>query len=749
MHPSHPLNLSPLAAASPCAALATTLLLTRAHAKALPLAAAIALIYPFTTAAFAQSSPSTSTAATAAAATSTAPGNSGAPAALPAVVVRGESPGYATATAGSATRTETPLIQAPQSISVLKRSLLDDQDVHTLSDALVNVSGVVPTKPEEALLIAPIIRGFPAETYLDGLSIFGGNQQAFNPAGLVGVERIEVLKGPSSSLYGGGLGSPLGGLINIQSTRPEIGRTGGYLGVRAGSFSTTNPYGDYNITLSDQLAVRLAGEYQDNNSWIDQVHGKRVFFQPSILFKPDAQTEVLVSGQYNRTQQLEYSGLPAQQALAGQLYRNAFPGAPNGQPLTDINNRLGKFELRRALDRGMRLNATAQFYSSTVGQYGSFVFPAFAAPDASTPTTYPIFPLTMRGRTRETAVDAHLTAPVNMLGGRHEWVFGMGYDLTKFYSGMGFDGMSVGSIDLANPQYKLDFGDKTPINSTQTDRYRTLAAYVQDQAHYGRWHFTGALRLTQLEFQEAEQATDKTYHHVSPRVGVTYDLVPGLALYGGYATAFRAPFGFIGSSTPKPETSKNIEVGAKLADKARRLSGTLAVFQQTRNNVATPDPTNPLFSIQSGRQRARGLEADLNWEPVRALSLLANYAYTDAEVTRDNTIPVGDKLARVPKHSGRIAFRYRVLEGAAQGFSFGAGITAVGPRQLTLPNSVAVPGMATVDAQAAYDFDRYTIQVSGYNLTGRRTFEPYQYFAFPVVMPTQSRSFYLTLKVRI
>jgi len=702
------------------------------------LVTALALIYPFVTASFAQSASSTSTASV--------PSNG---VELPSVVITGESPGYTSSKASSATRTDTPLIQTPQSISVLKRSLLDDQDVHTLSDALVNVSGVVPTKPEEALLIAPIIRGFPAETYLDGLSIFGGNQQAFNPAGMVGVERIEVLKGPSSSLYGGGLGSPLGGLINVQSTRPEIGRTGGSIGVRAGSFSTTNPYGDYNVTLSDKLAVRFAGEYQDTKSWIDQVHGKRVFLQPSILFKPNAQTELLISSQYNRTKQLEYSGLPAQQALAGKIYRNAFPGAPNGQPQTDINNRLGKIELRHTFDSGMRLNATAQFYKSTIGQYGSFVYPGIAAPDPSTPTTYPIFPMTMEGNTRETALDVNLTAPVNMLGGRHEWIVGLGYDLTKFYSGMGFDGSSVGSIDLANPEYNLGFGEKSPITLAQNDRYRTLAAYLQDQAHYGRWHITGSLRFTQLQFQEAEQGTNKTYHRASPRIGVTYDLVPGVALYGGYATAFRAPFGFIGTSTPKPETSKNVEFGIKLADKARGLSGTMAVFQQTRNNVATPDLANPLFSIQTGQQRSRGFETDLTWEPSRAWSVLANYAYTDTEVTQDNAIPVGDKLARVPKHSGRIAFRYRVLEGTAQGLSFGAGITAVGPRQLTLPNTVSVPGMATVDAQAAYDFGQYTIQVSGYNLSGRRSFEPYQYFGFPVVMPTQSRSFYLTLKVRI
>ncbi|WP_310796480.1 TonB-dependent siderophore receptor [Herbaspirillum huttiense] len=717
--------------------------------KKTSLAAAIALIYPFATVVMAQSGNATSTAITNAVAAESISNQPPVSSELPEVVVTEESPGYAASRSSSATRTETPLLQTPQSVSVLKRSLLDDQDVHSLSDALVNVSGVVPTKPEEALLIAPIIRGFPAETYLDGLSIFGGNQQAFNPAGLVGVERIEVLKGPSSSLYGGGLGSPLGGLINIESTRPEIGRNGGFVGVRAGSYSTTNPYGDYNVTLSDKLAIRLAGEYQDNTSWIDKVHGKRVFFQPSILFKPDAQTEILFSGQYNRTQQLEYSGLPAQQALAGQLYRNAFPGAPNGQPMTDINNRLGKIELRHKFDDGVRLEASAQYYTSNVGEYGSFIYPALAAPNASTPTTYPIFPLTMSTRTRETALDAHLIAPFNMLGGRHEWVAGVAYDLTKFYSGMGFGGTSVGSIDLSNPQYNLSFSDKTPINSTQTDRYRTLATYVQDQAHYGRWHFTGALRLTQLEFQEAEQGTDKAYHHVSPRVGVNFDLLQGLALYAGYATAFRAPFGFIGSSIPKPETSRNIELGIKLDDKVRKLSGTLAVFEQTRDNVATADPANPLLSIQTGQQRARGFEADMTWEPVRAVSLLANYAYTQAMVTQDNTIPVGDTLARVPRHSGRLAFRYRVLDGAAEGLSFGAGITALGRRQLTLPNTVSVPGMATVDAQAAYDFGQYTLQLSGYNLTGRRSYESYQYFGFPVVIPTQPRSFYLTLKVNI
>jgi len=713
------------------------------------LAAAMALACPFATAALAQATPSAPAIAASSAGSATAATDNASTTTPQTVVIKAAREGYAAADAGSATRTATPLIETPQSVAVLTRSLLDDQDARTLTDALVSVSGVVPTQPEEALLIAPIIRGFPAETYLDGLPIFGGNQQAFNPAGLVGVERIEVLKGPSASLYGGGLGSPLGGLINVESERPEIGKTGGYVALRAGSFSTVDPYGDLNISLGDKVAVRLAGEYQHNDSWIAKVHGARAFFQPSVLFKIDPQTDLLVSGQINHTDQLEYSGLPAAQALAGQLDRNAFPGAPNGQPLTKIDNRLGTTELRHTFADGLRLDASARYYDSTVPENGSFILPSLQAPDPATPTTYPIFPLSMTIATREAALDANLSAPIDVLGGRHEWLAGVSYDHTHFYSGMGFDGTTVGSIDLANPTYDLSFGAGTPINLTQTDRYRTIAAYVQDQATYGALHLTGSLRLTDLEFQELEEATDKTYHHVSPRIGANFDLVPGVALYAGYATAFRAPFGFVGSETPKPETSRNVEGGLKLGAKSLGLSGTLAVFDQTRDNVATPDPNNPLLSIQTGQQRARGFETDLTWEPVPAFSLLGNYAYTDATVTKDNAIPVGDKLPRVPRNSGRIAARYRVLDGTAQGLSFGAGVTAVGRRELTLPNTVSVPGMATVDAQTAYDFGRYTIEVSGANLTGRRAFDAYQYFGFPVVMPTQPRSGYVTLKIRL
>jgi iron complex outermembrane receptor protein len=669
------------------------------------------------------------------------PSWSGAPLIVTAAVDR-----YAVPTTSAATRTETPLIQVPQSVQVLTRALMDEQDRRTLTDALVNVSGVTPTRPEESLFTSPIVRGFPAEIYQDGLPMYGSAEAANDPTSLVGIARVDVLKGPTSTLYGGGVGSPLGGLINIESERPSD-VPGGFLAMRSGSYATVDPYGEVNVPLSSTIAARLAGEYESNDSWIDKVKAKRGFVQPSISFQLTPQTDLLLQGQYSRRSELEYSGLPAEQALAGQVNRDAFPGAPDGQPQTTTKNRMATATLRHAFDDDVRLASSVRTYNSRITQYGSFIYPENNPAEPATPTVYPILPVSFLTQVKENTFDVNVTANADILGGRHNFLAGFDYDRTRFSSYDRFDGLPVGTLDLADPIYNLAFGGPLPIDGSQTDRYQTTAFYLQDQANYGRLHLTGSLRYTWLDFREAEQHTDAAYRRLSPRVGATFDLLPGLALYTGYATAFRGAFGLMSMAAVKPETSSNVEAGLKFDMTAVGLSGTLAAFEQKRNNVATPDPNNPMYSLQAGQQRSRGIETDLVWEPVPSFSLLANAAYTEAEVTRDNILPVGDNLPRVPRRSGRLAARYRILDGAARGLAFGAGVTAFSARDITLPNTVSAPGYAMMDTQASYDFSRYTVAVSIVNLAGRRTYDTYQYLAFPVVIPVQPRSAYLSLKV--
>lgn len=304
------------------------------------------------------------------------------------VVITAKRANYTASETSAATRTDTPLIEVPQSVQVLTRSLIVEQDRRTLGEALVNVSGVVPTRSEEQLLIPPLVRGFPAEVYLDGLPIYAGNQQAFDPTSLVGVARIDVLKGPSATLYGGGLGTPLGGVINIESERPSE-KLGGFVAIRAGSYSTKGASGDLNVPLAPGVAARIAGEYQNNESWINQVHGRRWSLQPSLSFQIDPATNLLLQGQANHRSQLEYSGLPAGQALAGQIDRNAFPGSPLAQPLTTNNNHMGQATLRHLFSDDVKLTVSGRYYKSAIREYGSFVDPDMMAPDPATPTVYP------------------------------------------------------------------------------------------------------------------------------------------------------------------------------------------------------------------------------------------------------------------------------------------------------------------------------------------------------------------------
>lgn len=167
--------------------------------------------------------------------------------------------------------------------------MLREQGSHSLADALVNVSGVRATKPQEALFTQPIVRGFPAEIY--GLPAFGGTAASIDPTSLIGTERIEVLKGPTSVLYGGGIGAPLGGLINVISKRPEP-EPSALLSIRAGSFGTISPAIDLNTPIGDKVAARISADYQENDSWIDHVNGHQWSIQPSIAFQLSEETEL-------------------------------------------------------------------------------------------------------------------------------------------------------------------------------------------------------------------------------------------------------------------------------------------------------------------------------------------------------------------------------------------------------------------------------------------------------------------------
>lgn len=662
------------------------------------------------------------------------------------VIVTGAREDGYTASNAATLRLPVTLRETPQAIQVLTSTLIEEQQLTTLADAARNISGVIPALPSEAVLANPIVRGFESEVFLDGLIAYGDTAVA-DPSSLSGVERIEVAKGPTSTLFGGGAGAPVGGLINLVSKTPEAERATS-LGLRVGSFNTLQASFDANLPVSDRAGLRLTGEVTDSEDAIDRVTVDRVVLTPS--FRIDlGDTRLTLLGAYNRTEQLEYAGLPA--AVIGlpgvDPYR--FSGATDA-PRTEVENRVLTAVLERDFSDSVSGTLQVRRYESEFNEYASFPFLAFFPP---TGTQYTIIKGWLPVEIAEWTVDASLTARFTTGPVRHVLLAGAQYDATDYDGAAAFDFSPIGVIDYADPSSDLNFGAPLTIapGGTFVNEYRTQAIYVQDQMSVGeRLHVLAGLRWSRLDLTELQGGVnDVTEDQLDPRLGVTYDLTDAVSVYAGWATGSRLSLFFNGAGTPpKPETSESAELGLKFADAARGLSGTLAWFSQVRENVPTPDPTTPFSSNQTGEQEAEGVELDLIWEPNPQWSVLVTYAYTDAKVSADtNAAQVGDRLPRVPEHAGRVAARYR-FTGALDGLGVGAGLTAASAAEITLPNSARGDSYVVADAQASYDFGAWRIGLSIENLFDESYVIPYQYLAQPVVRPGTPRSAWLSLGYR-
>lgn len=644
----------------------------------------------------------------------------------------------------STLRTPVPILETPQSVQVLTRTLIDEQQLTTLADATRNISGVVPALPSEAVLANPIVRGFESEVFVDGLIAYG-DTAVVDPSSLTAVERIEVAKGPTSLLFGGGTGSPVGGLINLVTKTP-VDRAIYAASIRAGSFATVQPSVDINVPVTGNIGVRFAGDYTSSDDAIDKVGIERFSLNPSVRFA-FGDTELVVRGAYSDVRQLEYAGLPAAIARRPDVDPFRFSGATNA-PKTRIENLMITGVLTQRLSDKVKATVQLRRYESDFNEFASFPFFAFFP--ATGPTSYPIIKGTLPVKVDEWTADASLTAEFNTGSIEHVLLGGIQYDATDYDGATGFDFTPIGVIDYANRASDLNFGAVPALGGIFINKYRTTAVYAQDQLTIAdRIHVLAGLRWTRLGIREVVGGTnDTTRSRVDPRVGVTVDLAEGVALYGGYATGSRLTLFYNGAGAPpRPETSQSYEAGIKLGAKRIGLSGTIALFRQLRDNVPVASPTVPFASVQSGRQRAQGVEADIIWEPSKQWSVLANYAYTDASVVNDTDLAnIGSRLPRVPEHSGRLAARYR-FAGKLDGLGIGAGVTAATASEITIPNTERGDGYAVVDAQASYQIGAYRIGLSVENLFDRRYFIPYQYLNQAVVRAGTPRSAFVTLGV--
>ncbi|PRD55024.1 iron complex outermembrane receptor protein [Phyllobacterium myrsinacearum] len=663
----------------------------------------------------------------------------------------GDVDGYRALTATSATLTETPLRQVPQSIEVVPRNILDDQGVTSIGDALKNVSGTVG----QSALQTPVynsnyIRGFIAEQYLDGMATY---LTSGDPNSFADVERIEVLKGPNSILYGGGSGTPLGGVINVISKLPtadrffEIGGTVGSEGYYA-------PYFDINQPLNNEGTVlfRGTGTYVRSGSEIDVIDTKRYSINPTLTLTNNADTTFTLQGRISRWEQPEYQGLPAWGTIAGpfRVDRDLFIGDPN-VPDSHSETKSITATLEHEFNDTWSSSTKLRYGQSSYSQLSQLIISN--TPDAGG-SSWSLHNTNIEEDRKEFSISSHLQAKFSSGVFENNLLLGADYSRISETNNVFFSG-PIGTINLDAPDMWPPFARPFEETSDADNVYRTLGAYAQLQSTAAdRLHLLAGVRIARLEIDQSSSIklrsdyTGKT--KLLPRIGAVFDLTDQLSAFASYSEGMRGnPFYFY-SGTAAPETSKQYEAGFKF-DLDYGLSGSAAVFQIERSNVPVPDPSDPygLTNLAIGQQRSRGFDTELTWQPDDHWKVMANYAYVDAELTKD--IPggaqSGNKLNNVPRHSGGLWVDYTFGDDVLKGWSTGAGLHAASGAPVDLANTYRTESYVTADAAIRYKHNGFSANLAVKNLTDEKYYLPYTYLIGGVAA-AQGRSFYLTVSQR-
>ncbi|MFG5119667.1 TonB-dependent siderophore receptor [Methylorubrum sp. POS3] len=622
-------------------------------------------------------------------------------------VPRLKADGYLARDSVSATRTQTPLREVPQTVVVVPAQTLTDAAA-TRIDSALDLAGVGRANNFGGLGLSEFtIRGLSTgEYYRNGFPI---NRGYANSPDIVSIERVEVLKGPSAFLYG--RGDP-GGTFNIVTKQPLPERSL-TVGQQIGSFNSKRTTFDASTGALDangQVFARITGAFEDNGSFRDFVSSDRYYIAPVIAWKPSADTTITLEGEFLSTAQpLDRGVVPINRDIRV-LPRNRFIGEPAIGPNYN-DNALGQLRVEHKIDPNWVVTAGAQLLGgnirgNAVGTLGGFLTQ----------------PVVNRAYEFRDLTWSDINLQLNLAGKfetgpfRHTLLAGLEYDRLRYREV--FTRSNVNNfpfrLNLLSPSYGQTL---PPITNTVTNflqHTESFAGYIQDQIDITpRLHALVGVRVEGLELSTttynppATQRTNPASRDATvatPRFGLVYDVTEAVSVYGNYARSFRPNNGVDRNAQPLPfQGGEGIEAGAKVALLDGRLNLNAAVFDIRRTNVQATDPTNTNFSVAAGEVRSRGFDLSVAGYLAPGWRVIGTYAYVDAAVTRDTTIPVGTRLANVPMNSLGLQSVYEFQGGALRGLGLGGGVTYVGARNAaTVASTFRLPEYTTVNLISYY-----------------------------------------------
>ncbi|WP_038018381.1 TonB-dependent siderophore receptor [Synechococcus sp. PCC 7335] len=644
-------------------------------------------------------------------------------------VIGDQDEGYSPNSASVGTRTDTLLLDVPASIQVIPEAVIADQGALDLLDVLRNTPGINTNSSPRDIFSDFTIRGFnTGNTFLR-------NGVADNDLGRTGldlsnVERVEVLRGPASVLYGQ---IAPGGAVNVVTKKPlsvpfyDVEVTYGSFDTYQGAVDLSGP-----LTEDGSVAYRLNASAYSTDTFIDEIGLERYFVAPVLSWDISDDTNLIFEAEYIDARYPNERGLPIEGTILpnpnGELPRSRYLGEPSFDRNDRTTLRLG-YELEHRFGEDWRLQNTFRF--SWEEDYQDSVGPGSLEADFRTqPRTAFITSPGAGYSFAQNSYEATLAAigEFKALGAEHELIMGVDFayevGISPFYLQQ-----EIGSIDIFNPVYNQPLGEITDVFDPSRDTATSIGGYVQDQITLsdefilllgGRVDYVNQSSLDVLNDDRSSQS-DTAF---SPRVGLVYQPTEDVSVYGSFGRSFEQAAGrSLDGELFDPSRGTQYEIGAKANWLNDRLSTTLSLYNLTRTNVLTTDPRNVDFEVQTGEQRSRGIELNVAGEILPGWEVIAGYAYTDAEVTEDNDIPVGNQLINVAENTANVWTRYTLQSGDFEGLGFGLGLFYVGSRPGDRENTFDVPSYLRTDAAVYYNRDSFRAQLNFKNLFDTRYFE--------------------------
>jgi iron complex outermembrane recepter protein len=637
---------------------------------------------------------------------------------------RSDSP-YRPGNSSTATGTDTPILETPFSVQVVPQEVIRDQQVTQIKDALNNVSGVVYRGDVQGRSGDTfILRGFSDVSVLrDGVRRLGGSAEASAQplTEVANLERIEVLKGPASILYGA---IEPGGVINVVTKKP-LSEPFAEVEVQTGSRSLLRPRFDFSgpLTQDKRVLYRLNGLLQtlDGVPAYDQADEK-FLIAPAITFKLSDRTSLDLSAEYIRANRPATFGLPGKNGKVIDVPIDRIISEPSDA--VESSSITAGYQLEHELTPKWKLNNSFRY------SHSDYDFNVVALPLRFDPETN----LAFRVPATQDAENTNYTFQTSVIGefqtGKigHKLLAGVDYVHRKArnFSKVNFE---PSLLDVFNPEYTLvkpleseleDFGgDSATANN--------WGLFLQDQLAIGKnLKLLAGLRydvvsqktvnLPGSSIEAGENQFNDT--NLSPRVGLLYQFNDNFIIYGNYSQSFALNTGTTSTGIPlDPQKSRGYEFGFKSELLNRRLLATVAYFNITKQNVAVTDPNFPLFSIATGEQNSRGIEVDLAGDLAPGWKVIGSYTYTDAKITQDSDPEIiGNRLFGTPKNAASLWTTYEFQKGDLRGLGIGLGLNYVGDREGDLNNTYRLGSYITTNAALFYKADKWRLGLNFKNI---------------------------------